>query len=372
MGSVLRVLGGLVLLAALCAAGVQAQTPDPPLILWSRGDLYRAAGFDAPPERLTEDGTISGPALAPNGEWIAYKIASPVGLEALSRVQTEGFIAAFDLPADIVLYDAAGGGAISLTAQPAEAALFVEGQPDRAVLRSAPAWSPDSTQIAWVEVDYPDGTARLMLYEVAQAQSRLLAALPPQPNRLVPLNLVWGVGGIAVDLSPDAASDQFHVVYDPVSGQPTGAVGVAAVIGNSVRLTTWVVDSTGRALLGLLYESGGWTLVDPADNLPALYADLPALRTRAESSWLLRFGVDPSLGFYWEIGGSNAAAAGAPNGVALSPDGRRLAVVGQPADGVASIYDGTAMIALPGTGSGEDEIPVGAVLWGPMEWALGG
>ncbi|MBL8133414.1 MAG: hypothetical protein JNL42_16255 [Anaerolineae bacterium] len=372
MGAVQRVLGYLVLVTALSTAGVQAQALDSPLILWSRGDLYRATALDAPPERLTEDGTISGPALAPNGQWIAYKIASPVGLEALSRVQVEGFIAAFDLPADIVLYDVASGEAIPLTTQPADAALFVEGKLDRAVLRSAPAWSPDSTQVAWVEVDYPNGTARLVLYAVAQAQSRLLAALPPQPNRLVPLNLVWGAGGIAVDLSPDAASAQYHVVYDPVGGQPTGAVGVAAVTGNSVRLTTWVVDPAGRALLGLLYESGGWTLVDPDDNVPALYADLPALRTRAESSWLLRFGVDPSLGFYWEIGGSNAAAAGAPNGVALSPDGEKLAVVGQPANGVASIYDGAAMIALPGTGSGEDEIPVGAVLWGPMEWALGG
>ncbi|MBK8022513.1 MAG: PD40 domain-containing protein [Chloroflexi bacterium] len=368
----------IVLLVFFAAAGigaarniVHAQEAEMPLILWSRGDLYRVNDAAVSPVKLTNDGNLSSPALSPSGQWIAYKTASTVGLEALSRVSADGLIAEFDLPADIVLFDITSGAAIPLTEQPADASLFVEGTPDRAVLRSAPVWAPDSSQLAWTEVDYSIGSARLMVYDVASAQASTLALLPAQPNRLVPLNVHWGSAGIAVDLSPDAGSDQFHVIYDPTSGEPIGALGVAAVPGNSVRLTTWVTDSSGRALLGLLYESGGWTLIDPTNNTPVSYSTLPVLKTAADGSWHLRFGVDASLGFYWEVEGSNAAATGEPNGVALSPVGNRLAVVGQPAAGVASIFDGSAMTAIAGTGSGEGEIPVGAVLWGPMQWVLG-
>jgi len=105
------------------------------------------------------------------------------------------------------------------------------------------------------------------------------------------------------------------------------------------------------------------------------YSAVPVLTHNAPledgaTGWALRFGVDPSLGFYWEIADTNIAAMGEPNRVALSADGTRLAVAGVPSFGTAGVFNGTDFIAIPGTGSGADDLPIGAVLWGAMIWRL--
>ncbi len=350
-----------------------AQDSAEPLILWSRGDLYATVDLTALPVKLTDDGNISGPALSPDAAWIAYKTASPIGLAALAQIEAEGEIAEFDLPSDIVLFNLEAGFALPVTTQPEGASLFADGQTDNAILRSAPAWSPDGAAVAWSEIAYPVGTAHLVRYEVAAAQARVLADLPPQPNRQLPPAVTWGRSGISVNLSADAASDQIHPIFD-AQGALMTMVGIAAVPDDAVRLVTWV-QVGDREVLGLLYESGGWVLFDPVNGSAVPYSAVPVLTHNAPledgaTGWALRFGVDPSLGFYWEIADTNIAAMGEPNRVALSADGTRLAVAGVPSFGTAGVFNGTDFIAIPGTGSGADDLPIGAVLWGAMIWRL--
>ena len=101
----------LFLIAAAFSSGQafgQAQADEFPLVLWIRGDLYRVDSLGAAPTPITHNGTISGPAISPDGSVIAYKAASQVGLDALNRIQTSGKIADFDLPGDIYAADIAG------------------------------------------------------------------------------------------------------------------------------------------------------------------------------------------------------------------------------------------------------------------------
>ncbi|MDZ4771160.1 MAG: hypothetical protein SGJ24_18725 [Chloroflexota bacterium] len=355
-----------------CLVAVRAQTDrfTSPLIVWSRGDLYRVDALDTPPTALTTDGTISGAARSPGDAWIAYKVAAPIGIAALDRVQADGEIADFDLPADLVLTHLERGLTLTIASQPADAALFDPARPDNAVQRSAPSWSPDAAALAWAERDHPSGTMRLVRYDVVTAAARVLALVPGGETRTSAPPVSWGAGGIAIDLSADASSDQIHIVYTP-DGLPFGAVGVAAIPGTSVRLTTWV-DPMGDRLpyFGLLYENGAWTLIDPAANAAVPYGASPVLETSSGVGWRLRFGVDDSLGFYWEIADSNSAAVGEPNGIALAPDGSHLAVIGALAPGAAAVFDGAIMTPIPGTGRGDGELPIAAVLWGAMRWVL--
>lgn len=362
----------LLLMIVFGVGNVQSQALPTPLFLWSRGDLFVVNDLSTAPTRLTDVGTISGPALSPDGMWIAYKAASPLGIDALSRVQTQGLIADFDLPANIYAYNIAQNAPLLLAGQPADASLFDPAKPDNATLRSAPTWSPDGSALAWIELDYPSGARRLMRYDLLVATLRKLADLPTQTEHPIPPSALWGEGGIAVNFSVDASSDQLYYVFDGDSGAQTGGVGVAAVPDTSVRLATWVHERAGgRALFGLLYESGGWALIDPANNTPVAYTTPPALTGDASGAWALHFGVDSRLGFYWEIVGTNSAAASDPNRVALSPDGQHLAIAGIPSTGTVSVFDGANMSNIPGTGMGDSEMPVGAVMWGAAIWVLG-
>lgn len=354
-----------VLLVAIPLAAAQDETD--PLYLWSAGDLYSVADPTVAPVRLTEDGAISGP--VGYSRWIAYKTASHLGREALDRVQVAGLIADFDLPADIALYNTINGTSQTIAAQPEGASLLVPGQPDRAIMRSAPSWAPNGSALAWIEIDYPTPTAYLTRYDIDSAATMRIASF--SVPTLIPPPVLWGRGGIAVDLSADASSDQFHMIYNPADGALIAGVGVATVPGDSVRVTRWVQDVINdRPLFGMLYESGGWTLIDPATNTPIPYTNLPVLKASAGGSALVQFGVDASLGFYWEFSGTNVAAVGDPTHVTLNTNGTLLAVIGVLSEGKVSIFQGGDMTPIPGTGNAQDEIPVGSLIWGSPEWVI--
>ena len=164
----------LLALFALWPAAAQS-VPGGPLVLWIAGDLYAAdpGTPTLPPRPLTQMGVISGPTLSPAGNWVAFKAAAPVGLAALDRIQTDGLIAAYDLPADLYLLDPRSGSLALVASQPANASLLAEGVPDNATVRSAPSWSPDGTRLAWMEFPFGAAEARLSDGQVLRAVNDL-------------------------------------------------------------------------------------------------------------------------------------------------------------------------------------------------------
>ncbi len=350
----------------LAVGAVSAQDATP-LILWIRGDLYRVDSFDAAPVALTQNGTISGPVLSPNGQRIAYKAAAPVGMEALDRVDASGFIADIDLPGDIYFLDLASGQSTQLSMQPRDASLFVDGVPDHATIRSTPVWSPNGEQIAWTEFDYPDGQPSIVISGVDYDALGAIAENIPAPivqGAAPPLR--WGSGGIAVNASTDAAGDQDYLLYD-TRGKLLSHPRLAAVPNDQVVDFAWI---EGINQLGILYQSSGWILIDPATGVAQAAPTIPEITTAANGSHTLRFGADPTDGFFWEVVDTNAAAAGSPAQVTLSPDGQQVAFIGFPSSGAVSVWHDDDTTAIPNTGSNLDELQVGALLWGYTYWTI--
>ncbi len=355
----------LFLLAATAVVAQGDSQDQAPLILWIRGDLYSVTSFDAAPVALTQNGTISRPVLAPDGQQIAYKAAAAVGMEALDRVDANGYIADIDLPGDIYLLDSAEGTPLKIAGQPVDASLLVSGTLDNATIRSTPVWSPDGSQIAWIEYAYPDGQPALRVYNVATADTTTLVADIPAPTvQGAPPALRWGSGGIAVNASTDAAGEQDYLLYD-TTGKLLSRPRLAAVPDDQVVDFAWV---EGINQLGILYQSAGWILIDPASGVAQAAQNIPQITTAAAGSRTLRFGADATEGFFWEVVGTNAAAVGSPAQVTLSPDGQQVAFIGFPSSGAVSIWQNDDTSAIPNTGSNLDELQVGALLWGYTYW----
>ncbi len=348
----------------LAASAISAQG-EPSLILWIRGDLYSVTSFDAAPVALTQNGTISGPVLSPDERYIAYKAAAAVGMEALDRVDASGYIAEIDLPGDIYLIDRVDNAPLKIAGQPVDASLLVSGTLDNATIRSTPVWSPDGKYIAWTEYAYPDGQPALMIYNMATtATTALIAEIPAPPVQGASPALRWGSGGIAVNASTDTAGEQDYLLYD-TSGALLSRPRLAAVPNDQVVDFTWV---EGANQVGILYQSAGWILIDPATGVAQAAPTIPQITTAAAGSRTLRFGADPAEGFFWEVVGTNAAAAGSPAQVTLSPDGQQIAFIGFPSSGAVSIWSNDDTSAIPNTGSNLDELQVGALLWGYTYW----
>ncbi len=358
------------MIGLLAVGAAQAQDDQFPLILWIRGDLYRVDAASASPSAVTSNGTISGPARSPDGAQVVYKEAAPVGLDALNRVQAEGVIADFDLPGDIYLLDIASGESSLLAGQPADASLLVEGVPDRATVRSTPVWSPDGTRIAWTEFAMPDGKPAIVAYDLAAGTLTTLAAdIPAQPVQGAAPPLRWGDTGFAINTSTDNTSEQDFLIFSS-DGTLLSSPRLAPVENDPAVDFVWV-ERDGGALLGVLYQSSGWILIDPATGVAQAASELPRLTTAAPDSRSLRFGVDAERGFFWEIVGETTAAPGAPSQVTLSPSGRQIAFSGFPSFGAVTIWQEGETTSIPGTGSNLDQLQVGALLWGHTFWRIG-
>jgi hypothetical protein len=364
----------LLVLAAWPALAQPAVT-GAPLVLWVAGDLYSAdpGTPGLPPRPLTQMGVISGPALSPVGDWVAFKAAAPVGLNALERIQTDGLIAAYDLPADIYLIDPRSGSIALVAGQPDGASLFVEGVADNAVVRSAPAWSPDGARLAWLEFPFGGGEARLMQFDLGQRLTAATGITAPVLEGRAPA-VVWGPGGIALNLGLSASGDQAFQLIS-ADGAALSTALLRPTFNETVLVEAWVQDGE-RSLFGVLLSSGWWTLFDPATGAALPAGQIPELIAAGapDSSLALRFAVTSDIGFYWEARDPLPTEAAAPafpsdpSRTTLSPDGRAVAFLGFPEYTSAALWVNEAVEAIDGTGG--DGLPVGAIFWGPTAWRL--
>jgi len=367
-----RLLFFLLILLALAVSSVQAQAATEfPIILWIRGDLYSVDAPDTAPTQLTTNGTISGPQLSPDGKNIVFKAAAQVGLDALDRIKSSGKIADFDLPGDIFLFDTSAHVVTPLAGQPPGASLLVDGVADKATIRSTPVWSPDGTRLAWTDYAYPGGKPELVVYNRAGGTETVIAQnlnAPLIQGAAPPLR--WGTGGIAINASTDATSEQDFLIYGD-DGTLMSTPRLAPVQNDPAVDFVWV-ESPNGAQLGLIYQSAGWILIDPKTGVAQAAPALPRLMTAAPNSQALTFGVDKTEGLYWAVDGGNAAAPGAPSQVTLSPSGRQIAFMGFPSSGAVTILkDSGDSSAIPNTGSNLNELQVGAILWGYTTWHIG-
>lgn len=364
---VLCVLGGFIFL--LLFNSIAHAQSSPPVLFTAQGDLW-AWSEGAAIERWTQDGALSGVALAPAMTQVAYHTLAPVSRAGLGSLQVDGAIAEYDLPGDLALLDLTTRAITPLATQSGDATLAASGS----LVRSYPAWSPDGGAVAWIELPFLGTTAQLVTQNLSTGERISVGGFELATPRAPQLR--WGRGGFAVRLSTQANGDQLFGFY-LTDGTRLPMLTVIPTTDEFVQTYDWI--QVGEVdWLGVLFSSGRWALYDPITGVEQATTGVPMLYSlSAPDAPALRFGVTTDTGFFWETVSAHPQAAsvaypGTPGQVALSRDGSALAFIGYPEYGALGLARDSALQTVVGTGSTLPEaVAATAVLWGAMGWRLG-
>lgn len=352
------------------AARAQDAPPAPVLLLINGANIwgYYPTGLT----QLTPTRYGDRPALSPDGGRFAYKTVADIGVRAL---QTTGGLVS-ELPSDIRLYDLNTRLETVITGQPPDAT-FNTGEPARAIVRSAPAWSPDGAAIAWTEDVAPEAVRRLVIYTPATGETRILTEdLPLQAGFQQTLALRWGPGGIAlhsVTAAPAGAGTpqpmlDAMLVYSP-DGALLSSTSLRPAEGEYLYAFEWI-DDGGADKVGVIYSTGRWELIDPATGMTAPLSGTPELySTLAPDGLALRFGVahhpDRGAVFTWRAGDVVLPYSGPLEWVSIAPAGDAVAYAD---GGIGYIWrDGETQ---PIFGTNDYNARGSDVVWGPTAWRV--
>jgi hypothetical protein len=320
--------------------------------------------------QITFSGYIDRPVLSPDGSRIAYKVIADIGIQALQM--TGGLVS--ELPSDIEIHNLLSGAAARIATQPADAT-FNSGEAARAIVRSAPAWSPDSTLLAWTEDVAPDAVRRLVVFSPAAGETRVLVAgLPLQAGFKQTLPVRWGMGGIA--LHSVSATDGGNAAASPMVDtmfiySPEGALLATAAPtlaeGEYVYDFQWI-DVHGVSQLGIIYSTGRWDVIDPATGALAPLNGTPELYSLSAPDGLaVVFGVTsmPDSGnvFTWRVGDTPLPFTGPIEWIGIAPTGDAVAYADQ---GLAYIWNADGAQEIYGTN--DFNFRVSDIVWGPVGW----
>lgn len=356
---------GLGLLFAWLTSVVHGQPTAPVLIQWAAGDLY-AVPVTVPgdgtaalgdPRPLTTGGLVADPALSPDETRLVYRQPSAIALAALADLAIEGFIAAYDLPMDILITDLAG--TTTVIAQQDAAAVFDGTTANTALLRSAPVWSPDGAAIAWVEYPFGAATAQIVRWSLSDGTRTTIDGVPIAGQRTPTLR--WNADGLLIGGSAPDGTGLDLLAYDR-AGLPLYAGRYTPPAGRAVRLFDWVTGMDGMSgtesasgtdspsVIGVLLDDGTWALFDRAGTV---LTGTPVLTAAAPDARRVRFGLLPEIGWYWEAvdplrpDAAAAAFPAPPEAVALADGGRLLVSTGYPNAGGLGLWVADLPIVVP-------------------------
>lgn len=364
-----RILLLCVLLLTLAGAASAQDATSPVLLLINGEDIWGA--YPSGLARLTFSGYASRPALSPTGNQFAYPVIDQIGIQALQR--TGGLVS--ELPSNIAVVDLTTRTETMAATQP-DGATFNAGEPAHAVVRSAPAWSPDGSALAWTEDAAPEGVRTLVVYTLGGSAQALVTDLPLQAGFQQTLPVRWGGPGIAlhsVTAAPDPSAgtpmrDTF-LIYSP-QGALLAETPITPVQGEYVYDFEWI-DDRGVDKLGIIYSTGRWDVIDPATGAVAPLDGSPELYSLSAPDGLaVVFGVanlPNGVSFTWRVGATPLPYTGPIEWLGISPAGDALAYANQ---GIAYIWrDG---VAEPIFGTNDWNSVASDVLWGPTGWRVAG
>ena len=264
---------------ALTYSGVWAQNANQPILAYRGGDIWKYDLATQTATQLTHWGYNGGPILSPDGGKIVYLSTASnfvAQYEAGTASQTGG-----SAPANIWLMDIATESFQLIADQ--------SGASHAGILRSLPNWSPDSRQLAWLQLDpglQSIDAAHLNLHDLASGLTSTLVNhvdLGFQGDDIRMPSLRWGEGGIArlhFDFRSDGANPFLQIQFiDPASGAMAAYdLGLNENRDNTVRDFIWV-NHLGRSLMALQIKDY-WDLIDPQAGTRSRLSDPPRLQNR--------------------------------------------------------------------------------------------
>ncbi|MCY4019211.1 MAG: SH3 domain-containing protein [Chloroflexi bacterium] len=380
----------LLFLLALAVTGghiAKSQSSNPDIYAYQNGDLWRYNLSASTAMPLTQSGYNGGPVLSPDGRSIAFLEAAPsfvADFHAGAASQTAG-----TPPADIWILDIAGQNLRKIANQ--------RGASSAGYLRSIPAWSPDSRQLAWLQIDTLVQSlegASLLVYSLDTGATAMLAGdvnLGYQESNIRIPDLRWGAGGIArlffAYLYGNQSPFTFLEVFNPSDGSRRQFNLELTPDAADLAINFMWADHLGQDVL-LLRIQDRWEVLNPLDGSRSRLIDAPRLKNRFVSGALelIPTAVANARGgweIHWRaVTGGQLYDTGyisrdldANRQPALSSDGSQMAWhtgervstwrPGMLTDARALTSDAAAYNAFPIPG------PV-SLVWAPMEWATTG
>lgn len=371
----------------LLPGGAGAQSIPQPILAYRDGDIWRYDLQANTATQLTDWGYNGGPILSPDGRKIAYLSTAAEFIaryEARSVSQNSG-----TAPGNIWVMDIATESFQLVADQ--------TGASDAGYLRSLPDWSPDSRQLAWLQID-PNrqdlDTASLQVYSLDDGRTGVLHSnvnLGHQGSHIRMPSIRWGEGGIAWLLFTYLTGDENPFLFIEFLNPAAGAavqynLGLNANRDNTVRDFEWV-NHGGRALMALQIQDY-WELLDPATGNRTRLQAPPRLRNRFLAGGLQLIPTSVAVsGGGWRIHWYAAAASGLYDTGYRSARVNRIDRPGLSSDGAQMVWHNGDRISTwhigisdinrgqaSDAGSGQAfPIPQPAsAVWAPTEWVTTG
>lgn len=388
------------LLGLMIIGSSAAQDASQPLVLLKAnaeigtGDLWEWTGGTNLRQK-TQWGYNEELRLSPLNDEIAYHSWARLWVD---HIQQNGMTSGGRFPGNIwIIANDSSDDGTRIGDQPAEAVITEQGVADNTLLRSAPMWSPDGTQIAWAEkrehaFEAPD-TYRLVVYDKAtQATRTLVEALPPQYGIDTGLEAYWVADSIVILSYPESAanlSDVSFLVFDATTGEQRFDIAASSFVEGEMYdpALAMPVEYMGKSWLGILHTYpeifGQWNLIDvqtgevvvpesePPSAVAAAQPDTSievGVHFASSGENILYFASRQSDGRQLELGLTEDQFI---RNFALSPDGEAIAY--QIYDRATDTYDSTVYVWHDGVVT---QVPQTAdsliteFVWGATLWKI--
>lgn len=271
----------LFLLALVVSGGpfARSQSSNPDIYTYQNGDLWRYKLNASTAMPLTQSGFNGGPVLSPDGRSIAFLEAAPAFVaDFKAGVASQ---AAGTPPADIWILETASQNLVKIANQSRASSA--------GYLRSIPAWSPDSRQLAWLQIDpivQSAEAASLQIYSRDTGATATLAGdvnLGYQESSIGVPGLRWGAGGIAhmffAFLYGNQSPFTFLEIFDPSSGARRQFNLELTPGAARPDIDFMWATHIGQNVL-LLRIADHWEVLNPLDGSRFRLIDAPQLRSR--------------------------------------------------------------------------------------------